>query len=219
MAVSSTQQHNVKSMDRCNQQHKGIKVLTVLFKVHPNDKPNNRGRLLLRMFLLSDYNQIYLSVLCSFQIRAVECLDQSERSAVPSDALRRHRDELPPTWTNSPIKVNRESLPIYTGFILLKLTLCVIFSKLASDRKSLANLIFCVLYIATSSKHRTNLLQETIWDTGFLKFRLGQCSESEPAAWFEILVAACVVIWWWAQYQISESIFVSKCIQNGDESH
>jgi hypothetical protein len=70
---------------------------TVLFKVHPNDKPNNRGRLLLRMFLPSDYNQIYLSVLCSFQIRAVECLDQSERSAVPSDALRRHRDELPPT--------------------------------------------------------------------------------------------------------------------------
>ena len=30
----------------------------------------------------------------------------------------------------------------------------------------------------------------TIRETGFLKFRLGQCSECDPAVWFEPLVAA-----------------------------
>jgi hypothetical protein len=51
--------------------------------------------------------------------------------------------------------------------------------------------MFRALSIATSDERSDKpFANGTIGETGFLKFRLGQCSESEPAVWFELLVAA-----------------------------
>jgi hypothetical protein len=59
------------------------------------------------------------------------------------------------------------------------------------DRKSLFNLMNRALAIATSDE-RSDTPNSTGPDgeISFLKFRLGQVSEREPAAWFELLVAS-----------------------------
>jgi hypothetical protein len=59
------------------------------------------------------------------------------------------------------------------------------------DRKSLANLMYRALSIA-SSDERSDVPYAggAAGECTFLRFRLGQCSEREPSAWFELLVAA-----------------------------
>lgn len=59
------------------------------------------------------------------------------------------------------------------------------------DRKSLWNLMNRALAIATSDE-RSDTPNATggISEINFLKFRLGQVSEREPAAWYELLVAS-----------------------------
>jgi hypothetical protein len=64
-------------------------------------------------------------------------------------------------------------------------------ASMSFDRKSLANLMFRALSIATSDERSDKpYANGAIGETNFLKFRLGQCSEREPAVWFELLVAA-----------------------------
>jgi hypothetical protein len=64
-------------------------------------------------------------------------------------------------------------------------------ASMSFDRKSLANLMFRALSIATSDERSDKpYANGVLGETNFLKFRLGQCSEREPAVWFELLVAA-----------------------------
>lgn len=59
------------------------------------------------------------------------------------------------------------------------------------DRKSLWNLMKRALAIATSDERSdTPNAGGTAGEINFLKFRLGQVGEKEPAAWFELLVAS-----------------------------
>jgi len=59
------------------------------------------------------------------------------------------------------------------------------------DRKSLWNLMNRSLAIATSDERSdTPSAGGSKGETNFMKFRLGQVSEREPAAWFELLVAS-----------------------------
>jgi hypothetical protein len=59
------------------------------------------------------------------------------------------------------------------------------------DRKSLSNLMFRALAIATSDERSdVPMGGGDIGECNFLRFRLGQCSEREPSAWFELLVAS-----------------------------
>lgn len=59
------------------------------------------------------------------------------------------------------------------------------------DRKSLSNLMFRALSIATSDERSdTPFAGGSAGECNFLRFRLGQCSEREPTAWFELLVAS-----------------------------
>ncbi len=61
------------------------------------------------------------------------------------------------------------------------------------DRKSLWNLMNRALAIATSDERSdTPNPDDPFGEINFLKFRLGQVSEREPAAWFELLVA-CIL--------------------------
>jgi hypothetical protein len=107
-------------------------------------------------------------------------------------------------------QANRESLPILAGFTppdvdslhhsppamnkaLAQLNSLIksLDSSMSFDRKSLANLMFRALSIATSDERSDKpFANGAIGETSFLKFRLGQCSEREPAVWFELLVAA-----------------------------
>jgi hypothetical protein len=51
--------------------------------------------------------------------------------------------------------------------------------------------MFHALSIAMSGERSDkSVANESIWETGIFKFWLGQCSECEPAVWFELLVAA-----------------------------
>ena len=62
---------------------------------------------------------------------------------------------------------------------------------MAFDRKSLWNLMNRALAIATSDERSdTPNSSGPNGEINFLKFRLGQVSEREPAAWFELLVAS-----------------------------
>jgi hypothetical protein len=107
-------------------------------------------------------------------------------------------------------KANSETTPILIGFTpweidsfhdnpgsLSKATsqLSALIKSLNSamefDRKSLWNLMNRALAIATSDERSDS--PNTGGPNGecnFLKFRLGQCSEREPSAWFELLVAS-----------------------------
>ena len=59
------------------------------------------------------------------------------------------------------------------------------------DRKSLSNLMFRALAIATSDERSdVPMGGGDVGECNFLRFRLGQCSEREPSAWFELLVAS-----------------------------
>ena len=59
------------------------------------------------------------------------------------------------------------------------------------DRKSLANLMYRALSIASSDERSdTPFAGGAARECSFLQFRLGQCSEREPSAWFELLVAS-----------------------------
>jgi hypothetical protein len=59
------------------------------------------------------------------------------------------------------------------------------------DRKSLWNLMNRALAIATSDERSdTPNAGGPNGESNFLRFRLGQCSEREPSAWFELLVAS-----------------------------
>ena len=59
------------------------------------------------------------------------------------------------------------------------------------DRKSLANLMNRALAIVNSDERSdTPYAGGAIGECNFLRFRLGQCSEIEPSAWFELLVAS-----------------------------
>jgi len=59
------------------------------------------------------------------------------------------------------------------------------------DRKSLSNLMQRALAIATSDERSDKPYSNGMeGECNFLKFRLGQCSEREPSAWFELLVAS-----------------------------
>jgi hypothetical protein len=59
------------------------------------------------------------------------------------------------------------------------------------DRKSLWNLMNRALAIATSDERSDNPgASGTNGEVNFLRFRLGQVGEREPAAWFELLVAS-----------------------------
>lgn len=107
-------------------------------------------------------------------------------------------------------QANRESLPILTGFApadvdslhqspqamnkaLSQLNSLIksLNQSMSFDRKSLANLMFRALSIATSDERSDKpYANGAIGETNFLRFRLGQCSEREPAVWFELLVAS-----------------------------
>ncbi len=64
-------------------------------------------------------------------------------------------------------------------------------SSMSFDRKSLANLMFRALSIATSDERSDKpFSQGAIGEANFLRFRLGQCSEREQAVWFELLVSS-----------------------------
>ncbi len=64
-------------------------------------------------------------------------------------------------------------------------------ASMSFDRKSLANLMYRAISIATSDERSdTPYAGGAIGECNFLRFRLGQCSEREPAAWFELLVAS-----------------------------
>uniref|UniRef100_A0A7R9W9B5 ubiquitinyl hydrolase 1 n=1 Tax=Pseudictyota dubia TaxID=2749911 RepID=A0A7R9W9B5_9STRA len=59
------------------------------------------------------------------------------------------------------------------------------------DRKSLANLMHRALAIVTSDERSdTPYSGGAAGECNFLRFRLGQCAEKEPSAWFELLVAS-----------------------------
>lgn len=57
------------------------------------------------------------------------------------------------------------------------------------DRKSLGNLMYRALAIATSDE-RSDTPRNDAEECNFLRFRLGQCSEREPSVWIELLVAS-----------------------------
>ncbi len=64
-------------------------------------------------------------------------------------------------------------------------------ASMSFDRKSLANLMYRALSIATSDERSdTPYANGAMGECNFLRFRLGQCSEREPSAWFELLVAS-----------------------------
>ena len=64
-------------------------------------------------------------------------------------------------------------------------------ASMAFDRKSLGNLMYRALSIATSDERSdTPFAGGATGECKFLRFRLGQCSEREPSAWFELLVAS-----------------------------
>lgn len=64
-------------------------------------------------------------------------------------------------------------------------------ASMSFDRKSLANLMYRALSIATSDERSdTPYAGGAAAECSFLRFRLGQCSEREPSAWFELLVAS-----------------------------
>jgi hypothetical protein len=64
-------------------------------------------------------------------------------------------------------------------------------ASMSFDRKSLANLMYRALSIATSDERSdTPYSGGTAGECNFLRFRLGQCSEREPSAWFELLVSS-----------------------------
>lgn len=64
-------------------------------------------------------------------------------------------------------------------------------ASMSFDRKSLANLMYRALSIATSDERSdTPFAGGAEGECKFLRFRLGQCSEREPSAWFELLVAS-----------------------------
>lgn len=64
-------------------------------------------------------------------------------------------------------------------------------SAMAFDRKSLWNLMNRALAIACSDERSDRPGSGgTDGECNFLRFRLGQCSEREPSAWFELLVSS-----------------------------
>lgn len=58
------------------------------------------------------------------------------------------------------------------------------------DRKSLWNLMKRALAIATSDERSDSQTSDQVGELNFLKFRLGQVGEREPAPWFELMVAS-----------------------------
>ena len=107
-------------------------------------------------------------------------------------------------------QANRESLPILSGFTpadveslhhspqamnkafaQLNSLIRALNKSMSFDRQSLANLMFRALSIATSDERSDKpFAKGALGETDFLRFRLGQCSEREPVAWFELLVAS-----------------------------
>ena len=107
-------------------------------------------------------------------------------------------------------QANRESLPVLKGFTpadvdslhhspaamnkalsQLNILIKTLNSSMSFDRKSLANLMFRAMSIATSDERSdTPNAGGSKGEIDFLKFRLGQVSEREPAAFFELLVAS-----------------------------
>jgi len=66
-----------------------------------------------------------------------------------------------------------------------------LYQAMEFDRKSLWNLMKRALAIATSDERSdTPNANGPIGELNFLRFRLGQVGEREPAAWFELLVAS-----------------------------
>lgn len=64
-------------------------------------------------------------------------------------------------------------------------------SSMDFDRKSLSNLMHRALAIVNSDERSdTPYASGVVGECNFLRFRLGQCSEREPSAWFELLVAS-----------------------------
>ncbi len=141
-------------------------------------------------------------------------------SAVPFDisgerATRTHCSETTSRRIASDVikfadQANRESLPILKGFTpadvdslhhspgamnqalsQLNILIKTLNSSMSFDRKSLANLMFRAMSIATSDERSDKpFAQGALGEANFLRFRLGQCSEREPAVWFELLVAS-----------------------------
>ena len=141
-------------------------------------------------------------------------------SAVPFDisgekATKTHCSEATSRRIASDVRLfadqaNKKSSPILTGFTpaevdsfhhspqalnkalsLLNSLIKSLNASMSFDRKSLANLMFRASSIATSDERSDKpYANGAIGEANFLKFRLGQTSEKEPAVWFELLVAS-----------------------------
>lgn len=86
---------------------------------------------------------------------------------------------------------HRSPAALNKGTSLLKTLTKSLNSAMSFDRKSLWNLMNRALAIATSDERSdTPNAGGHTGECNFLRFRLGQCSEREPSAWFELLVAS-----------------------------
>jgi hypothetical protein len=87
---------------------------------------------------------------------------------------------------------HRSPPTLHKGQSQLNNLITSLYTAMDFDRKSLWNLMQRALAIACSDERRDTpfATQGADSETKFLLFRLGQCSEREPSAWFELLVAS-----------------------------